>query len=762
MSMSIGGKAQSLQKLQGAGFDVPPFFICDDSWGEEKIQQTVDEKLSDTNYFAVRSSASGEDGDQKSYAGHFYSAVAVKKGGVLKEVKKVLASFGDMDGSVIIQEFIPSDVSGIAFSDNGEGVVVINSNFGLCKNVVEGRACDEYFTDKDGSLIRKSISKDKPALSFHNGNLRETENSSQSLNQDQIKQVVELAKKSENYFEKPQDIEWCFQDETLYLLQSRPITKSIEIPEQEYFDSANIAESYSGIVLPLTASFAQRIYKSVYTDFLRMSCVSKKTLKKYSYIFESLLGFFHGRMYYNMNNWYRLAQFVPGYKRNKENFETMITSNLRQEIATTIKPGLLFTIIYPIIVLSKVLFFGITEKRFIRYVERHIRELKKTNFEKLTLEECRDMFNLLEDDLLRKWYVTLENDFLVMTYLGILQKLYPEENLQEILLFKSKATEQVGHLVTLSKQMQEVPALWKVVQSGDSKKFKENLSVKSDIKDHYEQYLEKFGGRFANELKLETVGIDEDVEKFMIVLRAYESYTPKDVEQSSPKAVELPLFKNILFKHSLKKFKKYASQREDFRLFRSNMFSITRSVFRRVGVILEEQGVLKHSDDVFYMSVEDVLQIAGGQEISSLASKISERKQTYSEYQKENPPSHFLSLNDDIVVGDIEQTNSESITARGISAGAVSGRVRVMKEFEMPDKVDFEILVTRHTDPGWTALIALSKGLIIEHGGVLSHASIVARELGIPAVIGVKGATDLYKDGQKVEINGSTGKIKTI
>jgi pyruvate,water dikinase len=102
------------------------------------------------------------------------------------------------------------------------------------------------------------------------------------------------------------------------------------------------------------------------------------------------------------------------------------------------------------------------------------------------------------------------------------------------------------------------------------------------------------------------------------------------------------------------------------------------------------------------------------------------------------------------------------VTARGVSAGTVSGRVKVMKEFEMPDEIDFEILVTRHTDPGWTALIALSKGLIIEHGGVLSHASIVARELEIPAVIGVRSATDLYKDGQNVEINGSTGQIKIV
>jgi pyruvate,water dikinase len=759
--MNLGGKAQSLQKLQNAGFNVPLFFTCDSSWDEERILKAIDEKLPDTKYFAIRSSASGEDGDSKSYAGHFYSAVGVEKRGVFKEVQKVLTSFGDLEGSVIIQEFVSSDVSGITFSDNGDGVVVVNSNFGLCKYVVEGKACDEYLTQKDGTLMSKSIAKEKPVLSFQSGNMNEKVSGGESLTTNQLKRVVELANQSEDYFEKPQDIEWCFKGETLYLLQSRPVTKNIEIPEQVYFDSANIAESYSGIVLPLTASFAERIYKVVYTDFLRMSGVPKKTLKKHAYVFENLLGFFHGRMYYNMNNWYRMAQFVPGYKRNKENFETMITSNLRKEIATTIKPSLLFTIAYPTIVLAKVLLFRITENRFRTYVTKHIKELKKTDFEKLSLSECRDLFNLLENDLLRKWYVTLENDFFVMTYLGILQKLYPEENLQEILFFKSKATEQVGYLTKLTKQIKNVPALWNAVQNGNNKEFEKGLNNNPSIKEEYEQYLEKFGGRFANELKLETVGIDEDTRKFMTVLRAYETHTPKQFERSCVKAVSLPFFKNVLFKHSLKKFKKYASQREDFRLFRSNMFSITRSIFRRVGVILEEREILKHADDVFYMSVEEVLVVAHGQEISDLAIKVSDRKQTYFEYKDETPPSHFLSLGAKMI-DDVDQVQTESSTVRGVSAGVVSGRVRVMKEFEMPNKVDFEILVTKHTDPGWTALIALSKGLIIEHGGVLSHASIVARELGIPAVIGVRGATDLYKDGQRVEINGTTGSIEVI
>ena len=757
----MGGKAQSLQKLQNAGFNVPPFFTCDSSWDEEKILRTLDKKLPNTKYFAVRSSASGEDGDKKSYAGHFYSVVGITRGDVFKEVQKVLTSFGDLEGSVIVQEFVSSDVSGIAFSDNGEGVVIVNSNFGLCKNVVEGKACDEYVVQKDGTLIKKSISQDKPVLSFHSGNLNEKVNGDESLTTNKLKRVVKLANQSEEYFKKPQDIEWCFQGDILYLLQSRPITENISIPETVYFDSANIAESYSGIVLPLTASFAERIYKVVYTDFLRMSGVPKKVLREHAYVFENLLGFSHGRMYYNMNNWYRMAQFVPGYKRNKENFETMITSNQRQEIATTIKPSFMFTIAYPAIVLAKVMMFRITENRFRKYALKHIKELKNTNFEKLTLSECRDLFSLLENDLLRKWYVTLENDFFVMTYLGILQKLYPEENLQEVLLFTSKATEQVGHLAELTKHVKNAPDLWTAVQNNNAKEFEKALNNNLNIKAQYELYLEKFGGRFANELKLETVGMDEDISKFITVLRAYETYAPKQIEPSEVRAVSLPFFKNILFKHSLKKFKKYASQREDFRLFRSNMFSITRSIFRRVGTILEEQEILNHADDIFYMSIEEVLAIANEQEISDVSMKVSERKQTYFDYQNEKPPSHFLSLGENII-GETEQVQTESSVIRGVSSGVVSGRVKIMKEFEMPNKIDFEILVTRHTDPGWTALIALSKGLIIEHGGVLSHASIVARELGIPAVIGVRGATELYKDGQEVQINGSNGSIKVL
>ena len=107
-------------------------------------------------------------------------------------------------------------------------------------------------------------------------------------------------------------------------------------------------------------------------------------------------------------------------------------------------------------------------------------------------------------------------------------------------------------------------------------------------------------------------------------------------------------------------------------------------------------------------------------------------------------------------------TQDNLLSGKPSSPGIVKGKVKIFKDFSMPDKIDFDILVASHTDPGWTTIIALAKGLIIEHGGLLSHASIIARELNIPTIIGATNATDKLKDGQVVEIDGSTGIIKII
>jgi pyruvate,water dikinase len=531
-----------------------------------------------------------------------------------------------------------------------------------------------------------------------------------------------------------------------------------KITEKIYFDSANIAESYSGVVLPLTCSFASMVYKQVYMDLLNMSGVSRAKLEKHSDIFSNLLGFYYGRMYYNMNNWYHMAEFVPGYKRNKDNFELMITSNIKEGVDRVVEPSFFLKIFYIPIVFLKVLTFGITSHFFKISVEKNLKRIRNYDFSVLNHSQSIELFNDLNKSLLRKWYITLENDFFVMTYMGILKKMLNEQDLQKAIIFQSKATEQVNAIINLSKSFQTDLEIWSTIEADNVKKF--NTLVQGDIKlsEKLREYMDTFGGRFANELKLESVGIEEDTTKLFSVLKIYSKSEP--IFTNTDYKISSGFIKKIIVFIALSKFKKFASRREKFRLLRSNTFAMARKLFRHIGDILVSEGKIDHKDDIFYLELDEIL-VTDELTKNSLLEKIKDRKNKYSSYDMKNPPSHFISVDGSMPFSDKSEGDvGDVIQASPASSGIIKGRAKVFKEFYIPNVIDFDILVTSHTDPGWTSLIALSKGLIIEHGGVLSHASIVARELGIPAVIGATNATNYIKDYSIVEINGSTGLIK--
>ena len=210
----------------------------------------------------------------------------------------------------------------------------------------------------------------------------------------------------------------------------------------------------------------------------------------------------------------------------------------------------------------------------------------------------------------------------------------------------------------------------------------------------------------------------------------------------------------------LKQFKKYAQRREEFRLLRSNIFSTVRRVFVRAGVSLKQKQLLDDERDVFYLTLDELRKFS---ELSSqYKSIVSNRKQKYTQYNIDNLPSYFSINQGENPAQQVNNSGNGRIQGRVSTPGTIRGRVRVFEKFEMPNKIDFDIMVAKFTDPGWTPLIGISKGMIIEHGGMLSHASIVSRELGIPTIIGVTGATRVLKTGQMVEINGSTGQIEII
>ncbi len=742
--MGIGNKARNLLKLKTSGYNVPQFITLDTKESEDELYQKL--KIWNKNtLFAVRSSCIAEDSKNKSFAGYFHSEIGVKYSEIYGAYKKVCESFKNHKGSVIIQEFIPSEKSGVLFTNDGNNNLIINSNYGVCKSVVEGWACDEILASQNGIIIKKHHEKNKTSLVWIKDQFENKKYSKFTLEAEEIKLLIKTGKKIESFFNSPQDIEWCFYQNNLYILQSRPITAKISDKKDViYYDSANVAESYSGIISPLTISFAKRIYKEVYKNLIYRSGVSIKKLENYNTVFNNMVDSFYGRLYYNMNNWYTMMSFIPGYKRNKENLEEMITSNVKEDVERDVKPNLWLKIKYPLIVIWKLICFKHNARKFNNDVVNYIENTRKINYNKLSIQDCVNKYHEIEELLLKKWYFPVENDFLVMTYFGLLKKKHVEEELNKIICFESKTTNQINALINLSKNIKQDGILYDAIKNNYSKKIIESLNQNTKIQNDIDEYFSIYGGRFANELKLESPDIEEDMVSFFKLLQHYEKLKINTVKPKNKQS------------YILKQFKKYAAQREEFRLLRSNAFSVVRKIFNRIGIILSKKEEIENPSDIYFLSVEEVIN-----KQKNKKEIIAKRKIEYEKYKTLEPPTFF-----GVYEGELPLETSKSLTneliGRGCTKGITKGKVKVFKEYYMPEKIDFEIAVAKNTDPGWTPLLGFCKGLIIENGGILSHAAIVSRELGIPTVIGVKDATKKIKDGQIFEIDGSNGTLKII
>ena len=368
-TQTIGKKAFNLQSLVDNGFDVPSFKVVepglfwdllegsrfkafasindngvidsgttfedmralfDEIIDDSQFRNMLGEELSDISLegrsFAVRSSSLEEDGEISSYAGQFDSFLKVRRPSLSLFVLKVWRSayserieeYRKLKGveglatmpSVIIQTMVKATTAGVAFSacpvSGDRDKIIVNSVDGLADRLVDGEASGAFYEYRGSRLIS-----------------RENEEAGY-LNHFQRRKLLRAVKSIETLFGKPQDIEWAFSGNRLFILQSRDITTLNQVKEVrrvDIFDNSNIGESYPGVTTPLTFSFARVAYENVYHQFCLLMGVPAKTIEANSQIFPQMLGYVNGRIYYNLLNWYRLLSLFPGYKANQKFME---------------------------------------------------------------------------------------------------------------------------------------------------------------------------------------------------------------------------------------------------------------------------------------------------------------------------------------------------------------------------------------------------------------------------------------------------------
>lgn len=720
--------------------------------------------------------------------------------------------------AVLIQRMVEADKAGVAFSaDPTTGRrdhAVVSAVFGLGSTLVADTAdADTYRVRADGSLVAQALAQQvqaqvlDPEAGLQTVVLPRSEGSQAVLNEDEAAQVAALARRMERHFGAPQDVEWAFAQGQLWLLQSRPITAlPAASPDGalRLWDNSNIAESYCGITTPLTFSFARRAYESVYRSFCRLMGVPERTLADHSGTFGNMLGLIRGRMYYNLLAWYEMLALLPGFRFNRTFMEGMmgVRERLPAELLPTPAPvsgrarlrdGLRF-----FRALGRLMHAHRTlPKRTDAFYQRLGTALALPDPETLQLNQLAQHYRGLEKQLLTRWDAPIVNDFFAMIYVGLAKQAVaawlPQHGhlLGDLLGGAGEviSVEPARRIRAMAALAQDDAILTECLLHGTAADLHAALATRPAFAERYQQYLADFADRCLDELKLESTTLRDDsttlrqaIGTLAQQMQAGTLRLPQADDRTRRAAAERevrralrwhPIRRRVLG-YLLRQARARIAGRENLRFERTRVFGMARRLFLEMGRRLHTNEVLNDPQDVFYLEVEEVLGFAEGTATTTDLRLLSAmRRAEFVSYADEAaPPDRFTTrgavhLPQPLVLTQPEEaaeTGSTGSVWQGLACGpgVVRGRVRVVRDPRETTVQPGEILVAERTDPGWILLFSACSGVIVERGSLLSHAAIVARELGLPAVVALDGATRWLRDGDRVEVDGHTGRVRLL
>ncbi|HEX7150058.1 MAG TPA: PEP/pyruvate-binding domain-containing protein [Thermoanaerobaculia bacterium] len=833
----IGGKAAGLWKLTRIGQPVPPFYVITTAAHAAGLTPAVAQAIRETHarvipggaFVAVRSSAVGEDAADASFAGLHESYLFVTEENLLDAVEKVWASAHSeramayrqeknlpTDGitiAVVVQQMIDAKASGVVFTanptTNDVHEVVISSLFGIGEGLVSaGFDADTFVVQKSDLSISMQLAEKGEAIVFDHERGSGTkaveveDPLARSLGDHGVRELARAAMAIERAFGRPQDIEFAWNDHRLYILQSRPITTLQEhgpaAGHRLLWDNSNIVESFSGVTSPLTFSVIRRAYAIVYRCFAEVMGIPQKTIRANQAVFENMLGLFRGQVYYNLLNWYALVRLFPGFEYNRAYMESMM--GVREAAQFTEAPARAsFAQRYFVELPALLKLVGRSAGNFIR-IKKLVREFE-TNFREhytrwsaidvksLRPDELMNLYREFEDRVLWTWRPPIINDFFVMIFYGTLKKLCAKwcgdesGSLQNDLLTGEggiESAEPAKMLLRLASSAKKDAALVEAIRGDDAlTRIRDFPAFAAEI----DRYLDLYGFRCMNELKLEEHSLRDRPEILVTYVRNYLDASDEtlDVHRQEEREralrleaekrafAKLKFWQRPLFRFVLRCARLGVKNRENMRFARTRIFGLVREVVRAMGHRLHEEGLLDAPDDVFMLGLDELWDYVKGTALTTdLRGLVAVRQAEFAAYRA-NPviderfETFGMAYNRNAFRSrSVEAAPSEDGTLRGIacSPGTITGVVKVLRSPQDDMRLAGEILVAERTDPGWVPLYPSISGLLIERGSILSHSAIVAREMGIPTIVGIRGLTSLVKTGDTVTMDGSTGVLQ--
>jgi phosphohistidine swiveling domain-containing protein len=818
----VGGKAAGLAALLRSGCRVPPYFVVPASadLGEPAIRSAIADAAAALGgeRLAVRSSALAEDGGAHSFAGQLESFLgpsspealldAIERCRASGRSERVLAyceARGIAPGpvAVVVQRLIEGEASGVMFTRDPEDPerVLISGGWGLGEGVVQGLVdCDTFRVDREGAVAAEVVEKPQamamargaPAL----GEVPASRRFAPVLTESMAARLAAMGRQLERDLGRPQDVEWTVDQGEIYLLQTRPITAAVPFGPRLLWDNSNIVESYAGVTTPLTYSFARNAYSIVYKLFCEVMGVDGAVIRANDAMFRRMIGLIQGRVFYNLNSWYRVLTLLPGYQWNRAFMEQMmgvseVADDQDAEASGSAWQRRLKAAPRLVRLLGALAARVARLDRDVAAFHRHFntvyRQHRDRDLSALTPTELVAVYSDLEQRLLWEWTTPIVNDFFTMIFHGVLRSLcekwLEDTDVVNTLLAGEGGLESTAPTLSLLRQSAAIradPALLALFEGGasDAEVLAEASALKA-FASWLEHHIDAYGDRSGDELKLETTTPRQDPPMVVGSLRALLRAAPMDphtfgaAERQRREAAEAAALTKLtglrrrLFAWVLDRARTSIRNRENLRFLRTRIFGLARDIFRALGDQMVDAGALTARDQIHYLTVEELLGWVDGTLIfTDLEAMAALRAEEFKRWRElPAPDERFHTL------GPVHRHNRFRAPGRvegeGLSGipcypGVVEGPVAVIHDPADGARSAGRIMVTERTDPGWVPLFPGLAGLLVERGSALSHSAVVAREMGIPAVVGIRGLTAQVSDGDAVRMDGEAGTVERL
>lgn len=300
-----------------------------------------------------------------------------------------------------------------------------------------------------------------------------------------------------------------------------------------------------------------------------------------------------------------------------------------------------------------------------------------------------------------------------------------------------------------------------------------------ETQDAFYDYLSKYGMRCTGEIDLTRTRWSEKPTTLVpMILSNIKNFEPnaghRKFEQGRQEALkkELELLDRLKqlpdgeqkaneTKRMIDLIRNFSGFREYPKYGMVNRYFVYKQALLKEAEQLVQAGVIPEKEDIYYLIFEELREVVSTNKLDYQI--ISKRKEEYKSFEKLTPP-RVVTSDGEIIAGKYKRENlpAEAIVGLAVSSGVIEGRARVILNMEDADLENGDILVTLFTDPSWTPLFVSVKGLVTEVGGLMTHGAVIAREYGLPAVVGVENATKLIKDGQRIRVHGTEGYIEIL